>query len=139
MTGLQLKSIFEPLQFLDDIFYLFIRFFQELELYNEILLDKPAILCVNKMDTDFNNIKFNKLLDKINKRKTDENIPPEYRPAKFIEFLDILPISAKNSSSTKDLKEKLRTYLDLIDDEKRRRRKLDDDEIIKMDEKISFI
>lgn len=40
-------------------------FLQELELYHDVLLDKPALLAVNKMDTESAEKKFSDLLQEI--------------------------------------------------------------------------
>lgn len=87
---------------------------KELELYDAELLQKPAILAINKMDlpgTDevLKNIKeafrdINSVLDKI---------PEEIRPENVIQFEDIIGISAlKKGESIEELKHLLRKRLD---------------------------
>jgi len=94
---------------------------QELELYDSRMLDKPAILCINKCDTDINGFKYGQLMDKLNRRREIlETLPHSMRPEKLIDFMEILPISAKNLESTTHLKAKLREYLDLIDEMRRK-------------------
>ncbi|GAB6030534.1 hypothetical protein CHUAL_007398 [Chamberlinius hualienensis] len=87
---------------------------KELELYREDLLEKPAILLVNKMDTE----NANKLLEEfsnnlINATDVVSNWPDKLRPKKFIEFDDVIKISAKTGLNIELLKERMRKTIDL--------------------------
>uniref|UniRef100_A0A915KIR2 GTP-binding protein 10 n=1 Tax=Romanomermis culicivorax TaxID=13658 RepID=A0A915KIR2_ROMCU len=90
---------------------------RELELYDPALLDKPAILCVNKSDTDVGGYKFKKLMEKLKHREkySSEILSNFAQPDHFIDFMDIIPICAKDARSALELKLKLRNYLDMID------------------------
>ncbi|CAG9783462.1 unnamed protein product [Diatraea saccharalis] len=87
---------------------------KELELYNPDLLEKPAILAVNKMDLEGTQETYNKLVDSY--EKIDEiihDMPEEIRPNKIISFTDIISISAlKDKESIQKLKTTLRRRLD---------------------------
>lgn len=90
---------------------------RELELYNSQLLDKPAILLVNKMDLDGSDSKFQEIKETLNDDEMLADIPEEMWPQKRLEFLDILPISAQcDKQSVDSVKQKLRTHLDLVHD-----------------------
>ncbi|XP_068629892.1 GTP-binding protein 10 homolog [Battus philenor] len=86
---------------------------KELELYDAELLDKPAILAINKMDLEgaediFQDVK--KSLSNIN--SVIDRIPEELRPEKIISFEDIIGISALKGTSIEDLKMLIRKRLD---------------------------
>lgn len=92
---------------------------KELELYNKDLLQKPAILAVNKMDLPgakdiFDNIR----MSYKNIHTVLDTIPEEIRPDNVIEFEDIVAISALKPNDTIDeLKNLLRKRLDQYADE----------------------
>ncbi|XP_050429870.1 GTP-binding protein 10 homolog [Adelges cooleyi] len=70
---------------------------KELELYKEQLLDKPALLLVNKMDTEGAKDKYLEIKENLeNLEDAISSYPDEIRPKKAIKFDKILPISAKN-------------------------------------------
>lgn len=88
---------------------------KELELYDPLLLEKPAILAVNKMDLEeadiiLNNIKesFNNIENVIHKTK----IPAEIVPERLISFDNIIGISALHRKGITNLKTLLRKRLD---------------------------
>lgn len=87
---------------------------KELELYDEDLLQKPAILAVNKMDLPgsdeiFKNIK--EAYRDIN--AVMHTLPDEVRPENVIKFDDIIGISTlQNSQNIGELKNLLRKRLD---------------------------
>ncbi|XP_059618789.1 GTP-binding protein 10 homolog [Phlebotomus argentipes] len=71
---------------------------RELELYDATLLEKPAILLINKLDIEgaheeYENIK--SILHQLDHGL--ENCPEEIRPQKLMEFERIIPISAKEN------------------------------------------
>lgn len=91
---------------------------KELELYNPELLQKPAILAVNKMDLPgaadtFETVK--KSLQNIH--SIIDTIPEELRPENFVSFEDIIGISALKGDSVEELKQLLRKRLDNFADE----------------------
>lgn len=91
---------------------------QELELYNEDLLNKPAMLLVNKMDTEGALEKYNEVNDQIkNLKKYLSDYEEKMRPKNVIQFCDIVPISAKSNQGDVELvKQKLRNILDVMAD-----------------------
>lgn len=92
---------------------------KELELYNSELLEKPAILVVNKMDLEGANNTFNRVKESLmNIQKAIHKIPEDIRPDNLITFEDIVGISAmKDEKSIEDLKQLLRKRLDQFADE----------------------
>ncbi|KAG8188636.1 hypothetical protein JTE90_005989 [Oedothorax gibbosus] len=91
---------------------------KELELYDEDLLLKPAMLAVNKIDTDDGEAKFQKLKDEI--KYLDFNIkrlPEEMRPKSVVKFDAIVPISAKEGTNVEVLKQKIRTIIDIYQEQ----------------------
>ncbi|KAL0841690.1 hypothetical protein ABMA28_013963 [Loxostege sticticalis] len=92
---------------------------KELELYDPELLEKPAVLAINKMDIEgadqiFSNIQ--ESFQDIN--KVMDSIPEEIRPERVISFEDIIGISAlKGGESLQKLKVSLRKRLDEFADE----------------------
>lgn len=92
---------------------------KELELYNPELLEKPAILAVNKMDLDGADDTFNRAKEALmNIHKVIHTMPEEIRPENLINFEDIVSISAmKDKDSIQDLKQLLRKRLDQFADE----------------------
>lgn len=86
---------------------------KELELYDEELLDKPAILAVNKLDLPGANDKFLELKDAYrNIDNTIQNLPDDVKPNRVIKFEDIISISALKGESIDELKHLLRKRLD---------------------------
>ncbi|XP_023947689.2 GTP-binding protein 10 homolog [Bicyclus anynana] len=86
---------------------------KELELYDEELLDKPAILAVNKLDLPQANEKFLEVKEALkNMNKVIQNLPVEIKPNKIIQFEDIIGISALKGESIEELKHLLRKHLD---------------------------
>lgn len=92
---------------------------KELELYDPELLEKPAILAVNKMDLNGAEDIFEEVKDSLkNIDRVIGSVPTEIRPEKIIEFEDVIGISAlNNSDSIQDLRQLLRKRLDEYADE----------------------
>ncbi|RZC36578.1 MMR HSR1 and/or GTP1 OBG domain containing protein, partial [Asbolus verrucosus] len=90
--------------------------FQELELYNEELLEKPSMILINKMDTENARETYAQIQDQIkNLSDTVQNYPENMKPAKVLKFSDIMPISAKESSEdVEKVKQRLRRLLDVM-------------------------
>ncbi|KAJ8958882.1 hypothetical protein NQ318_019650 [Aromia moschata] len=89
---------------------------KELELYDETLLDKPSMLLVNKMDTEGAVPRFKEVRENLN-NPTDcvKEYPEEMKPTRFLNFCDILPISAKEGAGDVDyVKDRLRKLLDVL-------------------------
>jgi len=86
---------------------------RELELYKEDLLEKPAVLVVNKLDTQDGDEEFLKLQQQLHNMKEELHALPEpFRPQQLVEFDYILPVSAKKRQGTGELKFKLREVID---------------------------
>ncbi|XP_013184348.2 GTP-binding protein 10 homolog [Amyelois transitella] len=87
---------------------------KELELYDPELLEKPAILAVNKMDLPGAKDIFTDVRNSLeNMKEVLHNIPEELRPEKLVTFQDIIGISAlQNTHSIQELKLILRKRLD---------------------------
>lgn len=93
---------------------------RELEFYNEDLLDKPAICVLSKMDSKGAEGVYEKLqhdLKNIEQLVQDSGfIDPDCLPNRFINFVDIVPVSAKFSpKSIKELKYRVRDVIDFAD------------------------
>jgi len=92
---------------------------RELELYKEDLMEKPAVCVVTKMDTKGAKEKlaaFKEELEKVKLNRTSSTLPKDLRPGRFINFDEIIPISAKFSpKSVTELKFKLRDCIDEYD------------------------
>lgn len=94
---------------------------KEIELYKPDLLKMPAIIIINKMDTDnADNIlkeiesTLHNLSDYITK------CPAEMQPKQVIHFEGILPVSliSKNKTEIEELKKKIREILDKYEERK---------------------
>ncbi|XP_049867339.1 GTP-binding protein 10 homolog [Pectinophora gossypiella] len=87
---------------------------KELELYDPELLEKPAILAVNKMDLEGADEIFKRVKEALmDIKKVIHTVPAEIRPENVITFEDVVSISAlKDSESIKNLKYLLRKRLD---------------------------
>ncbi|XP_018321946.1 GTP-binding protein 10 homolog isoform X3 [Agrilus planipennis] len=88
---------------------------KELELYNESLLEKPAVLVINKMDTDGALKKFEKVREQITALpEIIQEYSEEIRPTRILEIGEIIPISAKESvEDIEKVKNTLRNLLDI--------------------------
>ncbi|NP_001088518.1 GTP-binding protein 10 [Xenopus laevis] len=76
----------------------------ELQLYKEELLDKPAVLAVNKMDLPNADEKLGELLKQLeNPTGNLHSLPDELVPERQIEFKHIVPVSAATGQGLEDL------------------------------------
>ena len=91
---------------------------KELELYNPDILLKPAICLINKMDVEGADEKLEMFMRHVEDSKTDphaglSNLNEDQKPEQLINFLDVVPMSAKFSQkSVVQVKDLLRTALD---------------------------
>ncbi|KAM4689702.1 GTP-binding protein 10 [Discoglossus pictus] len=86
---------------------------KELELYKRELLDKPALLAVNKMDLPNAEEKFEELLQQLkNPHEYLNSLPEELVPKTPMEFRHVLPISAATGQGLEALTNCIRTSLD---------------------------
>jgi len=93
---------------------------RELELYDERLLKKPAMLAVSKCDTRDDQKAFEKFkieFEKIANRQFDDS-ELNSRPKKLIEFDDIISFSSKTSFNVAYLRERLRDVIDFHAEQK---------------------
>lgn len=101
--GYPLRSAFQTVLLLN----------RELELYRPDLLDKPAILVANKVDTDPEEHLTRELMSHLEKLPDSmDTIEEDLRPETLIKLEDVLTMSAKNCVNTSQVMERVRTLLD---------------------------
>ncbi|GFT86230.1 GTP-binding protein 10 [Nephila pilipes] len=87
---------------------------KELELFDEELVLKPAVLVVNKIDMDENEQKFQKLKEDLKQSISKvKELADEIRPNSLVKFDAIVPISAKEGINVSNLKHKIRKLIDI--------------------------
>lgn len=97
---------------------------RELELYNEELVNKPAILVINKCDTDVDGTKFEAIKDCLKVLKVySSNLRSEMQPEKLMEFDAVFSVSALDGTNIALLKDKIRILIDIYNEEKERKQK----------------
>ncbi|KAM9308131.1 GTP-binding protein 10 [Gastrophryne carolinensis] len=85
----------------------------ELELYKEELLDKPALLAVNKTDLPGAEEKFQELMTQLQSpHKHLHVLPEELVPLRQITFKHVLPVSAESGRGIEELARCIRRSLD---------------------------
>lgn len=90
---------------------------KEIELYDDTILRKPAILAISKMDTIPDALqKFETLKEQVEKMKDNsENcgiVDPTVRSSTWVDFSRILPISSKSMLNIEELKTCVREVID---------------------------
>ncbi|KAM5187671.1 GTP-binding protein 10 [Callospermophilus lateralis] len=86
---------------------------KELELYNEELQKKPALLAVNKMDLPDAQNKFHELMNQLQNPKDFLHlVEKQMIPERNMEFQHIIPISAITGEGIEELKNCIRKSLD---------------------------
>lgn len=111
INGFQLSPQHQHRDCLDTIVLLN----KELELYNEDLLNKPAMLLINKLDTEGAEAKYDLIQEKLKTYKDSvSEYPEDIKPNKAITFNEIMAISAQESRSIELVKERLRKLLDIF-------------------------
>ena len=94
---------------------------KELELYDEMLLEKPAMLCITKVDSADENKKYKAFTEDYEKLKIGnlENIKidADSLPDNVIQFDDIIPISSKTAFIIPFLRERMRELIDFHHEE----------------------
>ncbi|XP_042897524.1 GTP-binding protein 10 [Parasteatoda tepidariorum] len=92
---------------------------RELELYDEELVLKPAILAVNKSDTDSDGKMFQELKEEMQcSEKLVKDLPDQLKPSTLVKFDSIIPISAKTGDNILNLKNKVRKIIDIYHEKK---------------------
>ncbi|KAF2348092.1 GTP1/OBG domain [Trinorchestia longiramus] len=91
---------------------------KELELYDPLLMYKPAMLLVNKMDTEGASKIYEKLVhDMSNIKDILPTLPEEMRPKELLQLKEVVAISAKkNEKSVEYVKDQVRELLDIHTD-----------------------
>ncbi|CRK93734.1 CLUMA_CG007262, isoform A [Clunio marinus] len=126
--GFQLSQKYMKRNCLENIYSLN----KELELYDPTLLDKPAILLINKMDmngSDEEHLRYEKHFSDLSFGLKD--CPTDLRPEKLIKFERILPISAKEETKVDTVKEAIREVL-----ENEYEKRFEDGEIDALDKRL---
>ncbi|PNF37440.1 GTP-binding protein 10 [Cryptotermes secundus] len=87
---------------------------KELELYRDDLLDKPAMLVVNKMDVAEAQFKYDEVKDKLRYlADVVGDYPEELRPERVLDFTEVMAISADTDPiGVEKLKHRIREVLD---------------------------
>jgi len=108
--GFQLSPVHPKRNCLQNIFSLM----KELEMYNESLTKRRAMLLVNKMDLKGSFEIFDKLKEQLSNIEQHLNeCPDNIRPKSLIEFDSIIPMAAKERMGIDDVIEDIRKILDL--------------------------
>ncbi|XP_067305785.1 GTP-binding protein 10 [Pseudorasbora parva] len=101
---------------------------KELELYKEELLDKPAILVINKMDLPEAQGRLQELEAHLeNQEESSHTFPEDISPKTFMRFMHIVPVSATTGLGLPLLKSLIRQSLrehDAIETEGQRNEKI---------------
>ncbi|KAA0203108.1 hypothetical protein HAZT_HAZT005883 [Hyalella azteca] len=92
---------------------------KELELYDPLLVYKPAMVLINKMDTKNATAIYDRLVhDLQNIKDVLPTLPEEMRPKQLLQVQEIAGVSAKkNEKSVAYVKDRIRVLLDLYTDE----------------------
>nr|XP_055065938.1 GTP-binding protein 10 [Misgurnus anguillicaudatus] len=86
---------------------------KELELYKEELLSKPAILVINKMDLPEAHGRLRELESQLkNQQESQDSLPDDVRPKSFVDFTNIVPVSATTGLGLSVLKALIRQSLE---------------------------
>ncbi|XP_056648289.1 GTP-binding protein 10 [Diorhabda sublineata] len=112
INGFQLSPQYPHRSCLETIMLLV----KELEMYNDTLLSKPAMMLINKMDTDGALSKFQEIKEQLkNLESVFANYPDDIRPLNCMKFFDVIPVSAKeNPDDVNYVKHRVRKMLDVI-------------------------
>lgn len=86
---------------------------REVEMYKHHLVDKPAVLALNKIDCDHDGSIVKDIIERIKGLpESISNYPSDLQPHKLIQFEDILTISTKEGTNILNAKLQLREILD---------------------------
>ncbi|XP_052716633.1 GTP-binding protein 10 homolog [Crassostrea angulata] len=86
---------------------------REVEMYKHHLVDKPAVLALNKIDCDHDGSIVKDIIERIKSLPDSiSNYPSDLQPHKLIQFEDILTISTKEGTNILNAKLRLREILD---------------------------
>jgi len=89
---------------------------RELELYDETLFNKPALLVINKLDTLASRKTYEEILELVdNLEEVMDEVDEEIRPKNVLKFEKVFGISAKEGpSAVVELKEVIKDMMDKI-------------------------
>ncbi|KHJ48228.1 hypothetical protein D918_01496, partial [Trichuris suis] len=125
VTGFKL-NVTSPFRSAFDTFLLLTK---EIELYMPELLDKPCVVCLNKMDMAKSKACLRSFMDSFNglyeKGASDIGLPMEIRPSRIVKPLKLWAISAKKHDNIQPVVAHLREAIDQLDEEKRKLKTLD--------------
>uniref|UniRef100_A0A5S6QLY2 OBG-type G domain-containing protein n=1 Tax=Trichuris muris TaxID=70415 RepID=A0A5S6QLY2_TRIMR len=123
ITGFKL-NLASPFRSAFDTFLLLTK---EIELYMPELLNKPCVLCLNKMDMPKSTACLHAFMERFHALSEEGScdsittLPAEVRPSRIIAPLKIWPISAKKRMDIQPVVSHLRQAIDQLDEEKRKR------------------
>lgn len=87
---------------------------KEIEMYNESLTKRRAILLINKMDIKGSFELYDELKESLkNLNELAKNCPDNIRPSNIIEFDSIIPMAAKERMGIEDVRNDIRKILDV--------------------------
>lgn len=113
----ELRSAFENIVLLN----------KELELYKPELIGKPAVLILNKIDTEGAEELYDVTVEKVKAMREHLNeVREDFRPENLVQFDDIVQISAKRGWHVDELKQQFRRLLDMHADMQRDADKFDE-------------
>lgn len=108
--GFQLSHNHVKRNCLENIFSLM----KEIEMYNESLTKRRAILLINKMDIKGSFELYDELKESLkNLNELAKNCPDNIRPSNIIEFDSIIPMAAKERMGIEDVRNDIRKILDV--------------------------
>lgn len=109
MFTVERKEGYSPIEIL-------LTLIKEIELYDQTMLRKPAVLLMSKSDLPGAKETFEKFLADIERVKACDfsniNLSPDYIPDKLMKFDFILPVSSKTSWNIRGLQKRLREQID---------------------------
>ncbi|XP_017754633.1 PREDICTED: GTP-binding protein 10 homolog [Eufriesea mexicana] len=117
IQGCQVSSKFKYRSCLETVLLLN----KEIELYNPDLLDRPAMIIINKMDTEGANEIYNEIKPKLhNLTEFSSEFDESIQPKRVLQFDDILTTSLilKNATEVQDIKKKIRYVIDKYEEQK---------------------
>ncbi|CDW51960.1 GTP1 OBG domain containing protein [Trichuris trichiura] len=127
ITGFKL-NVASPFR---SAFETFLLLTKEIELYMPELLDKPCVVCLNKMDMANSKACFRSFMHSFNalyeKGASDSELPVEIRPSRFVKPKKLWAISAKKHENIQPVITHLRESIDQLDEEKRKLKTLPTD------------
>lgn len=115
VNGFQLSPQSPHRSAMETLLYLM----KEVSLFNDYLLTKPALLTITKMDTEKSQVRYHKFMDQLERvmKGDTHGIHPTLCDVRVKEFAEIVAVSSKSSENIPVLREKIRSLLDVAEDE----------------------